>query len=115
MLTEVGFLAAARADISRAETIFASLELLRPRGAFVYCGLAFAYLNAAQHEAGVAVLNRGLKHMAPEDVPVLQAVRALALGWAGRASESARALALAGGHPLADRLRSPTTLQHKEN
>ena len=116
LLTEVGFLAAAKADVGRAKVIFSSLELLRPNGAFVYSGLAFAYLNAARYEDGVTVLDKGLPHMAAEDVSVLQSIRAMALGWAGRASESTRALALAGTHPLAEILRTPaTTLQHKEN
>jgi len=114
LLTEVGFLAAAKADVRRAEVIFASLELLRPNGAFVYCGLAFAYLNAALYEPCVAVLDKGLQRVAPEDVSVLQSIRALALGWAGRASESERALAAAGAHPLAEKLRSPVTFNHKD-
>ena len=61
------------------------------------------------------MLDKGLQHMAPEDVPVLQSIRAMALEWAGRASESTRALALAGKHPLAEILRSPTTMRLKEN
>lgn len=114
LLTEIGFLAAAKADVPRAEAIFASLELIRPHGAFVYCGLAFAYLNAALYEACIAVLDKGLQQVEPSDVPTLQSIRALALGWAGRASESSRAIALAGDHPLAENLRSPVTLQYKE-
>lgn len=114
LLTEVGFLAAAKADIRQAEAIFASLELLRPNGAFVYCGLAFAYLNAALYDSCIAVLDKGLQRVAAEDVPALQSVRALALAWAGRASESERALASAGTHPLAERLRSPATFNPKD-
>ena len=114
LLTEVGFLAAAKADVRLSEAIFASLELLRPNGAFVYCGLAFAYLNAALYESCIAVLDKGLKHVAPEDISVLQSIRALAFGWAGRASESERALASAGTHPLAAILRSPATFNRKD-
>lgn len=116
LLTEIGFLAAAKADTRRAELIFASLELLRPQGVFVYAGLAFAYLNAALYQQCLAVLDRGLLRMESDpDKQVLQAVRALAFNWAGHASESTRALLSAGSHPLAEILRSPVTIHHIQN
>ena len=116
LLTELGFLAAAKADTRRAELIFDSLELLRPQGVFVYAGLAFAYLNAALYQQCLAVLDRGLLRMESDpDKQVLQAVRALAFSWAGRASESTRALQSAGSHPLAEIQRSPVTLHHIQN
>ena len=116
LLTEIGFLAAAKADTRRAELIFDSLELLRPQGVFVYAGLAFAYLNAALYQQCLAVLERGLLRMESDpDKQVLQAVRALAFSWAGRASESTRALQSAGSHPLAEIQRSPVTLHHIQN
>ena len=116
LLTEIGFLAAAKADTRRAELIFDSLELLRPQGVFVYAGLAFAYLNAALYQQCLAVLERGLLRMESDpDKQVLQAVRALAFSWAGRASESTRALQSAGNHPLAEIQRTPVTLHHIQN
>ena len=116
LLTEIGFLAAAKADTRRAELIFDSLELLRPQGVFVYAGLAFAYLNAALYQQCLAALERGLLRMESDpDKQVLQAVRALAFNWAGHASESTRALLSAGSHPLAEILRSPVTINHIQN
>ena len=101
MLTEVGFLAAARADVVHAESIFGALERLRPERSFPYIGMAMCYLNAGRHDDAARVLERAAKAVVTEDVDEVQAVRALALQMAGRASECDRALKAAGNHPVA--------------
>lgn len=114
-MTEVGFLAAARADVRRAEIIFGALERLRPRGAYVYVGLAATYLNAGRPEDAVQVLDRGLALMAPADRAEVQAVRGLALQMAGRASESIRAARDAQASNLARAMLGQGRMQAEEN
>ena len=103
-LTEVGFLAAARREVRRAERIFGALELSRPRASFPYVGLACAYLNAGRPEDALAVLDRGLRLADESQRRELHAFRGLALHGAGRNAESIRALELAGDMPLASRM-----------
>lgn len=101
MLTEVGFLAAAGGDVQRAEAIFGALERVRPAGAYCYLGRALACLNAGRADDAVAMLERGLPLVAPDDQPRLQAFRGLALQLAGRQGASRQALEQAGADPLA--------------
>lgn len=105
LLTEVGFLAAARGDIRNAEVIFRALERIRPAANFPYVGMAAALMNAGRYDEAVRELERGLKAVDPQEHQELQAFRGLALQLAGRVSESRRALALAGELPLARAMR----------
>lgn len=113
-MTEVGFLAAARGDVRRAEVIFGALERLRPAGAFVYVGLAVAYLNAARPEEAVRALDRGLMAVEPADKPEVQGVRSLALQIAGRTSESISAARQAGASNLARAMLGQGRMQAEE-
>jgi len=101
LLTEIGFLAAARGDVRRAQRIFVALERIRPESAAVYVGLASAQMNHGSANDAVRTLDRGLLRVTGEDAPVLHTFRALALQLAGRGSEHVRALRQAGGFPLA--------------
>lgn len=101
MLTEVGFLAGTRGDLASARAIFGALELCRPTACFPYIGLASALLGWRKHDEAVRTLDRGLALVDSSEVAEMQAMRALALHLAGRASESARAIKAAGDHPMA--------------
>ena len=101
LLTEVGFLAAARADVKRAEVIFSALERVRPDRIFAYVGLAMAYLNAGRADEAAQVLGRGAGLVNSQEAPVLEAVWALALQMAGRSAESQRVLLAAEPSRLA--------------
>ena len=114
LLTEVGFLAAARADVKRAEAIFGALALLRPDRSFSYIGLAMAYLNTHRPEEAVAVLAQGAKVVRAQDQGELQAVRALALQLAGRTAESLRALQAAGPNRLAKTMLGHSIIEQEE-
>lgn len=85
--------------------MFDALELVRPTAAFPYVGLAMACMNAGRPDEAVAVVDRGLRRVPREEQGQLHAFRALALQLAGRAAESARALACAGEVPLAMAMR----------
>jgi hypothetical protein len=98
LLAEVGFLASARGDLQAAGPIFALLEQCRPALAAPYVGMALAQLHRNLHDEAVRTLDRGLPHVAAEDVAAMQAIRALALRLGGRASECDRALKAAGPH-----------------
>jgi len=111
----VGFLAAARADVQRAEAIFGALALLRPDRSFAYVGLAMAYLNSARPEEAVGVLARGAKAVRAQDQSELQSVRALALQLAGRSAESLRALQEAGLNPLAQAMQGHSHIELEEH
>lgn len=104
MLTEVGFVAAARREVRRAERIFGALELARSHAAFAYVGLASTYLNAGRPVDAIAVLDRGLRIADPQAHSELHAFRGLALHAAGRNAESVSALQRAGDIPLARRM-----------
>ena len=92
LLTEVGFLAAAKSDLKRSVIIFSALKRLRPEGLFVYVGWACALMNSQQHEAAIEVLSRGVERVEKEDLATLQAFLALAYQLAGRSSESSKAI-----------------------
>ncbi len=106
LLTEVGFVAAARGELQSATQIFQALEICRPNAGFSYAGLAVAKLARARYDDALQVLARGLATVAPDDAQDLHALRALVCHMAGRTSECARAIQAAGDHPLA---RSLTT------
>lgn len=101
LLTEVGFLAAGRGDVVRAEAIFGALARVRAERSFAYVGLALCYLNAGRADDGARLLERHADFVVAEDRAEMHAFRALVLQLAGRHSESRRALAAAGGHALA--------------
>jgi len=114
LLAEVGFLAAARADVRRAEVIFGALERVRPTHGFPYAGLAACYMNAGRGDDAVRVLERGTAQVPPEAFTELEAFRALALHLAGRNSESQRAAHAAGSAPLALAMRGQSTIPPQE-
>lgn len=101
LLTEIGFLAAARGDVRRAQRIFGALEHIRPASAAVYVGLALSHLNNASADEALRILERGLRLVPGDDAPLLHAFRALAFQSSGRSSERMRALRQSGNHPLA--------------
>ena len=101
LLTEIGFLAAGRGDVARAERIFGALQLLRPQRAFAPIGLAMAYMNAGRHDEAAGVLARAAEQVEAAEQAELDVFRGLALQLAGRSSESVRALKSAGKNHLA--------------
>lgn len=111
----MGFLAAARADIKRAEAIFGALILLRPDRSFAYIGLGMAYLNSNSPQEAVAILARGAMAVRAQDQGELQSVLALALQLAGRSAESLRALREAGPNPLAQAMQGHTIFTLEEH
>lgn len=103
-MTEAGLLAAGLGDVERAEAIFGALARVRAERSFAYVGLALCYLNAGHADDGARLLEQHADFVVPEDRPEMHAFRALVLQLAGRHSESQRALAAAGDHPLARRM-----------
>ena len=103
-MTEIGLLAAGRGDVLRSEVIFGALQRLRADRGFAWVGLALCYLNAGRADDGAHLLERQVNFVVAEDRPEMHAFRALVLQLAGRHSESRRALAAAGPHPLARRM-----------
>lgn len=91
LLTQVGFLAAGRGDVSRALRIFEALALLRPERAFAYVGMTAALLNAARAMDAVQRLHAVRLPDGPE-TDMLEAFKGLALQFAGRSSESSYVL-----------------------
>ncbi len=87
LLTQVGFLAAGRGDVSRALRIFEALALLRPDHAFAFVGLASALMNAGQANEAVQRLQAVKLPTGPE-ADMLDSFRGLALQLAGRHGES---------------------------
>lgn len=59
LLTAVGFVAAGRGDVARAERIFKGLKATRPTRAFPYIGLAMAYMNSRRVEEAMQVFQDG--------------------------------------------------------
>jgi thioredoxin-like negative regulator of GroEL len=114
LLTEVGFLASARADVPRAEAIFGALACVRPDRNFAYVGLAMAYLNAGRADEAAQVLGRGAGLVNAQEAPVLEAVRALALQMAGRAAESQRVLLAAAPTRLASVMQGQCIINEKD-
>lgn len=89
----MGFIAAGRADLPRAECIFGALMRVRPQRAFAYVGLSSAWLNAGHAAQAAQVLERARPHLAAgEDADTVGAFWALALQMDGRSSESQRVL-----------------------
>ena len=115
LLTEVGFLAAARGDVKHAEIIFGALEVVRPHNNFPYVGLGVAYLNAGHADKAVQTLARGVGLIDAQDAEELVAFHALALQLAGRTSESQRALLAAGSSRLALAMQGRSTMNTQEN
>ena len=114
LLTEIGFLAAARADVGRAEVIFSALQSIRPHRNFAYVGLAMTYLNADRADEAVKVLTRGAALVDDHDLHELEAIRALALQMAGRAGESQRVLVAAGSSRLAAVMQGQCIMNQQE-
>lgn len=104
-MVEVGFLASALGDVPNAEVIFAALTELEPSKAAPYLGLGLAYLNARRAQDAVDVLEKGASMVDAEDLPELQAVRALALQLAGRSAESQRLLSQYPASTLSQAMR----------
>jgi Flp pilus assembly protein TadD len=99
LLTQIGYLAAARADVQRAERIFGALALVRPNKAFVHLGVPVALLNAGRTEA--AALRLESVQLAPsEDADMVHAFLGLAQQLNGQALQAMRTL-----RPLADSAR----------
>lgn len=93
LLTQVGFIAASRADVQRAEAIFGALQRVRPARAFAHVGLACARLNAGRAAEAAQALERALPDVADgEDADTVRAFLGLALQLDGRHSESRRVL-----------------------
>ena len=89
----MGFIAAGRADVPRAERIFGALRHVRPARAFAHVGLASALLNAGRPAEAAQGLERALPQLAPgEDGDTARAFLGLALQLDGRSSESQRML-----------------------
>lgn len=89
----MGFIAAGRADVPRAECIFGALQHVRPARAFAHVGLASALLNAGRPAEAAQGLERALARLAPgEDGDTVRAFLGLALQQDGRSSESQRVL-----------------------
>ena len=91
LLTQIGFIAAARADAKRAEVIFGALSRVRADRAFPHIGLAVAWLNAGRAATAVAHL-RSVQLPEGDDQDLLQAFLGLALQLDSRAAEAERVL-----------------------
>ena len=100
LLTEIGFLAAGRGDLARAEAIFGALALLRPRQASAHVGLAMALLNKGRFADAAATLERVTLPTGPER-DLLGAVRGLALQLDRRTAEASRVLRAIASQPVA--------------
>lgn len=87
LLTQLGFLAAGRGDVSRALRIFEALALLRPHAAFAFVGLASALMNGGRATEAVQRLQSVRLPSGPE-ADMLQAFLGVALQLAGRTAES---------------------------
>jgi tetratricopeptide (TPR) repeat protein len=101
LLYELGLMAASGGDPVRAEKIFSALELTRPDSPAGYVGRAMTYMYTNSFAEALAVLDRGLALMAPQDQPELHAFRGMALQLAGRTAESLQAFRAAGDLPMA--------------
>lgn len=101
VLAQLGYIAASRADVASAETIFAAVELERPASGAAFVGLALAYMSAGRTNDAVRTLDRGLLVPGQTDSAEIHAFRGVALQLAGRGAESLKALRQAGNQPLA--------------
>lgn len=87
LLTQLGFMAAARGDTARSQRIFDALALLRPQQAFAHIGMACAWMNAGKASQAVHHLSR--VHLpAGDEADILNAFYALALQLAGHMHQS---------------------------
>jgi len=109
-LTEIGMIAAGHGLATEAATIFEALQVLRPRRAFPYIGLALTSLNSGRPDEAVRVLERDGLAACPGD-PDLRAFLGLALKLAQRPAESVRVLeALVRDLPEAETARFARSL-----
>ena len=107
-------MAAARADVKRAEVVFRALERIRPDRNFAYVGLAMAYLNAGRADEAAQALGRGAGLVKAQEAPILEAVWALALQMAGRSAESQRVLLAAEPSRLASVMQGQCIINKQE-
>lgn len=92
LLTQIGFIAASRADVKRAEIIFGALSRVRPLRAFPHVGMSMALLNAGRAGDAVAYLQKQAQMPAGEEADLVNAFLGLALQQDARASEATRTL-----------------------
>lgn len=97
LLTALGFVAAGRGDVGRAERVFKGLRAVRPTRAFPYIGLAMAYMNVRRVDDALQVFNEAAQALGIPDTEdstlkdervELRAFRGLVLQLAGRHHES---------------------------
>jgi len=100
LLTEIGFLAAVKGDVMRAEKIFSALLLFRPGKAFAHVGLAVALMNAGRAGDAVAHLTAATPDPG-EDAEMVQTMLGLALQLDGRSHQSQQVLRKLVGPPAA--------------
>ncbi|MBN3268884.1 hypothetical protein QCN28_15850 [Bordetella bronchiseptica] len=91
LLTEVGFLAAAVSDLTRADAIFNALQRVRPGRTYPCIGLAVARMNAGLPDEAAEVL-ANFQPAAAQDRSELDAWCGFALLLAGRSDEARRML-----------------------
>lgn len=91
LLTQVGFIASAHADIDRVERIFGAILRVRPEQSTGFLGMAVGLLNASRAHEAVALLERA--HLpAGEEADMVEAFLGLALQMDARTSDSTRVL-----------------------
>lgn len=91
LLTQIGFLAAAGADVQRAKVIFGALSCVRPERSFAHVGMATALLNAGRAGDAVLYLEK-LRLPAGEEADMVQVFLGIALQMDRRNSEATRVL-----------------------
>ena len=91
LLTQLGFMAAGRADTAHSQRIFDALALLRPQHAFAHIGMACAWMNAGKASQAVQHLSR-VRLPAGDEADMIDAFHALALQLAGHAHQSTKLL-----------------------
>lgn len=93
LLTEIGFLAAGKADVDRARRIFDALALVRPDRAFPFIGSATALLNTGRaREAAMLLFKAKAGLPAGNESDMVAAFLGLALQLDGRNGESVHVL-----------------------
>lgn len=91
LLTQIGFIASARADVPRAQLIFDAVLHARPERSMGYLGIAIAQLNAGLSHEAVNTLQKAA--MPPgEEADMIGAFLGLALQMDARTSDSIRML-----------------------
>jgi len=91
LLTEVGFLAAAKGDLPRAEAIFGALRQVRPGRLFPSLGIAVARMNAGRAADAAGLLEKAACADADEQA-IRDTWRGLALQLAGQTAQSRHVL-----------------------